>query len=39
MMPEWGAAPIDPVAVDERLYIVYAFLYHGIMNAIACLGA
>ena len=35
MMPEWGSGlDPDPVAVDERLYIVYAFLY-GITNAIA----
>lgn len=35
MMPEWGRglAP-DPVAVDQRLYIVHALLY-GVMNAIA----
>lgn len=35
MTPEWGngLAP-DPVAVDERLYLVYAVLY-GITNAIA----
>jgi len=35
MMPEWGSGlATDPVAVDERLYVVYAILY-GITNAIA----
>lgn len=35
MMPEWGnGIPPDPVAVDQRLYVVYALLY-GVTNAIA----